>query len=242
MNGVGGRNPVLESDVQGTVLPRQNQLLEWSMDTSGDFIQGPLDLAFLKGKTVCLNLDPGQLALLAEGSRLRTIYLDGGHILKVGSDPGQIPPESSLVFLATDCPVDLRWTFGSPIELPGPGIRHVIGNCQLNISNPSRFFAAFLGKAGPIDLENVSDDIEKAARQALTDYLAAACSDGPGFQACLQTTLMSLPAETLTEDLLGSGLTCTHLALYTAQPPVENENEGQEDAETAGHSWQLTHN
>ena len=237
-----GRNQGLESGHQWTAVTQQDQLLEWSMDTSGEFTQGPLEMGFFKGNKIGLNLEPGQLALLATGSQLRAVFLDGGHVLDIGTRSGQIQPESRLIFLAIDRPLDLRWTFGSPIDLPGPGKRHIIGNCQLNISEPSRFFDTFLEKTAASDSDSVTENIEKVTRQTLTEFLASACSEGPGFQACLQTTLMSLKAESLTEDLLGFGLTCSHLALYTAQPPVEDGAEATEHEETAGHSRHLAHN
>ena len=217
-------------------------LLEWSMDRSGEFIQGPLDLGILQGKKISLNLEHAQLAILAAGPDLRAIYLDGSHILDVGSGPDQVSPECRLLFLATDRPLDLRWTFGSPIDLPGPGRRHIIGNCRLTISNPSHFFDAFLGEIIAPDPDTITEDVEKVARRMLTDFLAAACAEGPGFQVCLQTTLMNLQAQSLSEDLTGYGLTCTHLALYTAQPPVENGTDGLDNEETAGHSGHLFHN
>ena len=199
-------------------------------------------MTLFRGKKIFLNLAEDQLALLISRRELRAIFLDGGHILDVGTRPGQIDPADSLLFLSVNHLLDLRWTFGNPVDLPGPEKRHIIGNCSLALVGPALFYEEFLKQAEHIDAPAVKEAVENVTRRTLTDYLDTACSGGPGLQACLQTTLMGLQPETLSEELAGFGLGCTQLALYTAQPPVESCAETATDEETAGHSRQLTHN
>jgi hypothetical protein len=242
MNGGTSSIPGIDSGRKWTALPDNDHPLEWCMNPEGEFLQGPLEMAILRGKKILLNLESGQVALLVAEERLRAIFLEGGHVLDVGTRPGQVNPLSSLIFLAVDQPLDLRWTHGSPIDLPGPTRRHVIGNCSLQISAPARFFEHFLRQAESQDVQTLLDAMERTTRNSLTDFLTAASGEGSGDSAGLQTTLMSLQAETLSDDLADCGLTCTHLALYTAHPPVESWNGDPDRQETAGHSPQLAHN
>lgn len=242
MNSTANNNLTPNSKRPWTVLPDHDHPLEWCMNPEGDFLQGPLEMAFLRGKKIFLNLESGQLALLTTGETLRAVFLDGGHILDVGPHPGQINADSLLVFLAADHPLDLRWTFGNPLDLTGPGKRHIIGNCRLHISSPTLFWEHFLKRTDPIDAASVLDAIERTTRQTLTSFLDSACSESVGDQAGLQTTLMGLQPDTLSEDLASCGLSCAHLSLYTAQPPVENGNGEPGSEETAGHSPHLAHN
>ena len=53
---------------------------------------------------------------------------------------------------------------------------------------------------------------------------------------------MGLLPDTLSEDLAEYGLSCDHLSLYTAQPPVEDGHGEPSSEETAGHSQHLAHN
>jgi hypothetical protein len=232
----------LDSGRRWTALPEQDQPLEWSMDGRGSFLQGPLEMEFFRGRKVFLNLTEGQLALLVEQDDLRAVYLDGGHILDVGTRPGQVGIKSSLIFLAIDMLPVLRWTFGNPLALPGPARRHIIGSCELLLNGPSRFHAAFLCDPANLAPEILSDRIEKTVRQCLSDYLVESCPPDAEGSAELQSILMNLQADVLSEELSGFGLTCNHLALYTSDPPVEGSPGGQAEHETAGHSPQLAHN
>lgn len=232
----------LDSGRSWTALPDRDPPLEWTMDAEGPFFQGPLEMEFLRGKRVFLGLEENQLAMLAVADELRAVFLDGGHILEVGTRPGQISPDSSLIFLAVDRAPALRWTYGSPIALPGPVKCHVIGSCSLQVTGPGRFFASFLKSPRSRDAKTLQDALEKNVRQTLTEHLLTACTESPCDRAALQSTLMNLQAEALSEDLSACGLSCTHLALYTAQPPVEHGNEEAHAQETAGHLPQLAHN
>lgn len=235
-----GRN--LDAGRRWSALPDNDPPLEWCMDPEGPFFQGPLEMEFLRGKRIFLGLEEQQLAMLAVAEELRAVFLDGGHILEVGTRPGQISPDSSLIFLAVDRAPALRWTFGSPIALPGPVKCHVIGSCSLQVTGPGRFFAAFLKSPRGRDAKTLQDALEKKVRLALTEHLVTSCADSPCDPAALQSILMNLQADTLGEDLAPCGLACTHLALYTAHPPVEHWNQDPATQETAGHLPQLAHN
>ena len=180
-----GHIPGLDPDSMETVLPDNAHPLEWCMNDKGEILQGPLEMTYLGGKKIVLNLAPDQVGLLTAAGKLRTIYLDGGHILDVGTRPGQIHPDWQMVFLAADRPLNLRWTFGNPIALPGPEKRHIIGICDLAITGPADFFDHFLQSLPDLDARVLLDAVERVTRQALIDYLDLACCQGMGGQACL---------------------------------------------------------
>ena len=222
-----------------TALPDQDKLLEWSLDPDGDFLQGPLDLICMRGRKAFLNLADEQLALLAVNDQLQAIYLDGGHVLDIGMRPDQIDPQGRIYFLDPGRVVELRWTHGNPIALPGNQSRHIIGSCQLTVTGPSRFFEQFISNVPVPDLLDVRDQIETVTRTTLIEFLGSGQADD---QASLQSTLMNLSPDSLTEELLSFGLCCRQLALYTAEPPVEDCLTSGPGEEFAGQNPQFAHN
>ncbi len=247
MNGATDTTTGLNPGRNWSALPDQDQPLEWSLDPAGDFIQGPLKLVFLRGKRILLDLAEGQLAMLQEGNELRAVFLDGGHILEVGTRPGQASPDGSLFFLSSMMPVHLRWTHGNPIDLPGMARQHVIGSCSLVVTGPARFFESFMMGQSIVEADDVREAMETVARKALKDYLAGLSQHAPADSVGLQSTLMNLQADTLSEELAGAGLGCLQLALYTAEPPVAEgaEGNGPEQAQPqdrTGQSGHLAHN
>lgn len=235
----------LNSGRQWTALPDQDKPLEWCMDASGAFLQGPLDLTCLRGKKVLLNLEEDQLALYTVDQELRAIYLDGGHILDVGNRQGQISPQGRLFFLALNQPLNLRWSHGNPLDLPGFESQHIIGNCQVLVTGPSLFYEHFIKPASlpeMQDLQDITDALDNVVSKALAGYLGTPGHVTTIDPASLQSTLMNLQAETFNEDLLYCGLSCSHLALYTAQPPVEAWSSESYEQERTGQSPRLAHN
>ena len=239
MNGAAGHAEGLNPGRRWSALPDLDQPLEWSLDPDGDFIQGPLKLVFLRGKRILLDLDESQLALLEEGDDLRAVFLDGGHILEVGTHQGQASPEGSLYFLSNVTPIQLRWTHGNPIALPG---LHLIGSCSLAVTGPARFHENFIRGQATVEADLIRDAMEVVTRKALGETLSGLGLDGHADPVGLQSTLMNLQAETLSEELAGVGLTCLHLALYTVEPPVAESDKGEAGQERAGQSGRLTHN
>jgi hypothetical protein len=242
MNGSDAGRIGLNSGRSWTALPDQEQALEWSLDPAGDFVQGPLKLVFMRGKRILLNQEEGQLALLQEAGELRAVYLEGGHILEVGTQQGQASPESSLIFVSCAQPVHLRWTHGNPIDLPWVGKQHLIGSCSLVVAGPAAFYDKFMRGQSTIEAPLIRDAMESVARQALMDYLTGTRIGEQADPVGLQSTLMNLQAETLSDELAPFGLDCVHLSLYTAAPPVEEGTEPASAEERAGHPGQLTHN
>ena len=51
--------------------PSSQDVITWSVDESGDVVQGPLDLSFLLGKVLQLVLNAGQVALHVQAGELR---------------------------------------------------------------------------------------------------------------------------------------------------------------------------
>ncbi|MCB1185213.1 hypothetical protein KDM41_17470 [bacterium] len=194
--------------------------LEWSVDPAKGSIQGPLDLEFLRDKRMTLFLEEGQQALLIQEGRLRAVYLDGLHHLEIGEGRGQIHPASRLLFLAMDEPLQLRWSRANPLRWSRTDGGTLIGSCALRIARPCDFFDTFLLGVETPDPGFVGRLLDQTVRGLFEELLRAMSGDGLDAGA-LQARLTRLTPADLNEDLADFGLACTHLAVYTAQPPAE---------------------
>lgn len=213
MNGAIGSG--LKSGRDWTVMPADGEAYEWSIDPAQGLIQGPLDLEFLRGHRVALNLGEGQIALLVKGRLLQAVFLDGGHVLDIGGGDGQIPPECRLVFMAQSRGLDVAWSRHEPLdlELEAP----VIGRCTLAVTGPRRFYETFLAGLEARDEPFLMRLMRQTVQAALAGVLDGADPD-PGQ---LQTRLTALDPAELDEELAPCGLSCVGAAFYTATPPVE---------------------
>jgi hypothetical protein len=198
------------------VLPDDECVVDWSVHPDQGLVQGPLDLEFLSGRRVALNLEPGQVALLICDNDLQAVYLDGGHILDIGEGRGQVPCRGNLVFLAVGQGLDVGWSAPQPLQLGenGPGL---IGHCNLAIDTPGRFYHTFLAGDADWDETFILRLVRQATRAALERVLGDAGDDA----ARLQARLANLQAEDLDEELAPLGLACRRASVYTAAPPIE---------------------
>ena len=212
----------------------EEDLREWTMDPDGGMVQGPLDLAFLRGRKLFLVLEPGQVALLVRDNRLQAVYLEGGHVLEIGTAQRQVPSDSCLVFLAAGQDVRLRWNKLNPVTgacLPRAG---AIGHCSLCVDGPSRFYRHFLAGNTAWDEQSLLGAIDQAARKALAGVLEPCAGAG---EAAVQTRLTGLAPEELSEVLEEIGLSCRQIAVYTADPPSEMDG-----IDRTGQTRPLSHN
>jgi len=235
----------LGSGREWSTAPQDDEPIVWTIDPALGLVQGPLELQFLRGRKVSLILEPGQLALLTEDQEVRAVYLDGRHLLDVGTGRRQVSPACRLVFLSAAGELDFRWTAAAPLAWGEGEEQALIGTCSLRIDGPAAFHATFI--AG---VENCEADfrlrlIEQVLRGVFEDMLrgvdgrALSCSD-------VQMRLGRLAPADLDDDLEPYGLACVQLAVYTAQPPVEDDGEGGRRAtavlHTAGHFDGVGHN
>ncbi|MFO7609168.1 MAG: hypothetical protein R6X35_08200 [Candidatus Krumholzibacteriia bacterium] len=198
-----------------SVLPADGAAYAWSIDPEQGLVQGPLDLEFLRGHRVALHLEPGQIALLVQGSSLQAVFLDGGHVLDIGRGDGQIPPDCRLVFVAQDRGLDAAWTRDEPLDA-GEGVA-VIGRCTLAITGPRRFYETFLAGLDAWD----EPFLRRLARQSVQAALAGVLEGTDIDPMRLQARLTALDPAELDEELAPCGLSCVRVAFYTATPPVE---------------------
>lgn len=227
-----GQQPGLSSGRNWGAIDAEDNYREWAMDPNGGMVQGPLDLDFARGRRLMLALEPGQSALLVRDNDLQAVYLDGGHVLEVGNGERQVSPRSCLVFLAMGPALQLRWTKLNPVTgscLPEPG---AIGHCALFVDAPSRFYRNFLAGTTAWDEQSLQHAVDQAARRALAEILEPCGGLG---EAELQTRLMGLQPEDLSEGLADLGLACCRIAVYTATPPSELA-----DSDRAGQSQPLS--
>jgi hypothetical protein len=128
-----------------------DDVVYWSVDSNAGVIQGPLDLEFIRGKVLHLTLMEDQIALHFQEGQLRRIFMEGIHVMRVGRLEGDLPPESALVFLASDRPLVLQWHHGEAVWLPADEKLQtrlpIRGSCTCHISGPEPFYATFLSHA-----------------------------------------------------------------------------------------------
>ena len=218
-------------------FPAQDNAMEWSIDGESGLVQGPLDLEFLRGKRLLLSLEPGQFALLVEGNTLQAVYLDGGHQLEIGTGRNQVPTSSSLIFLAADQTIQLRWTKLDTVNWSNQHGLEIIGHCSLHLEAPARFYRSFLEKTTCWDEQSIHQAIDSVSRATLEAILESSFPDGQASEVEIQSRLMHLAAEEMDESLGGYGLTCSQVAVYTAVPPLEH-NPGERAGQISG----LVHN
>ena len=224
MNNEHSTPPGLANGRQWSALPIDGAPIEWSIDPEKGQIQGPLDLEFLRGQKLSLHLAEGQQALLVKGGQLQAVYLDGTHYLDIGKNPRQVDPTCQLIFLALAEPLQLHWPRSGALQWGPAAHQTLIGNCALRIEWPSRFFSTFLqGHPNP-DPGFTLRLIDQMVRGLFAEHLSACLGDGDELSAIeLQARLTRLTPDDLNDDLNICGLQCSHLAVYTSAPPVEDE-------------------
>jgi hypothetical protein len=198
--------------------PADGAPIEWSVDAAQGHLQGPLALEFLHDKRMTLVLAAGQQALLVRDGQLLAVFLDGAHHLAIGDGEGLIPSTCQLVFLATDEPLILRWTSANPLSWGPHAEESLIGSCALRIERSGRFFETFLQGQTDHEPDFVTRLIDQLVRGVFEELL----STGTGLDVSeTQARLTRLSPSDLNDDLEACGLFCSHLAVYTAHPPVE---------------------
>ncbi len=224
---------------QGHLSPTVN----WSIDPDQGPLQGPLDLEFFTGKTLCLSLSSNQVALCAREGRLSRLFLGGHHILPVGTGPNQLSPDQRLIFLNLDQPFrfDLTWSdhvvWGQRIR------RSLLGTCSLKIKAPQSFYETFLAGNEFLDPAFVQRLIGQVARSSLVEVLAEKVPqpDDLEFQE-LQDQLLKMKPGVLESRCRPCGLTCDGLSLYTLPDASYARDQGTVPMETAGQSSIIRHN
>ncbi len=197
--------------------------VEWSIEADKGLIQGPLELEFLRGQKMSLTLADGQQALLIHDGQLKAVYLDGAHYLEIGTGIRQVDPACQLIFLAADEPLQLSWPRANPLSWGPEAHQTLIGSCALRIAWPSRFFGTFLQGQETPDPGFAERLIDQMVRGLFEQLLATDPTAGtlpPASET--QARLTRLSPSDLNEELNACGLSCTHLAVYTSAPPIED--------------------
>jgi hypothetical protein len=224
-NSSAGDGPGLTNGRQWAALPLSGGPIEWSVTADQGYVQGPLDLEFLRGQKLSLLLSERQQALLVQDGQLRAVYLDGAHYLEIGLGERQIPPSCQLIFLALEDSLQLRWPRTAPLRWGPDPDQTLIGSCSLGIEWPGRFFGTFLqGQAQP-DPDFILRLIDQMVRGLFEELLTVGVDSETTAGAYeLQARLTRLSPADLNDELNACGLNCTRLAVYTAAPPVEEQD------------------
>lgn len=223
-NSAGPETRGLTNGRQWAALPLDGGPIEWSVSADQGYVQGPLDLEFLRGQKLSLLLTEGQQALLVQDGQLRAVYLDGAHYLEIGQGERQIPPSCQLIFLALEQSLRLRWPRTAPLAWGPEPEQTLIGNCSLSIEWPGRFFGTFLQGQPQPDPDFILRLIDQMIRGLFEDLLTVGVDSETTAGAYeLQARLTRLSPADLNDELNSCGLNCTRLAVYTAAPPVEDQ-------------------
>ena len=207
-------------------LPVEGGPLEWSIDADQGRIQGPLDLEFLRGQSLSLVLKENQQALLVRDGQLSAVYLDGAHHLEIGHGSRQIDPACQLIFLAMNDPLQMKWTPANPLRWGPEAHQTLIGSCALHVQGVGRFFDTFLQGRPSLEPGFIERLIDQQVRGLFEDLLAADPETGIAPSDIeVQARLTRLSPNDLSDELNACGLGCTHLAVYTSAPPIENRND-----------------
>ena len=195
--------------------------INWSVDDTDGPIQGPLALAFLQGRRLALTLGENQVALLLGDGRLQAAFPAGEHELAIG--PGGIDPDWRLLFLAPGKGLAVRWTAAAPLRCGKDVELALIGLCRLAIADARAFHDTFLAGVETVDATFVLVLIDRLVQATVAERLASSAGADNWTPASVQARLTSLGASDLADELAACGLACRQLALYTAQPPVDQE-------------------
>jgi hypothetical protein len=217
-------NQGLQSGRDWDTLPPAEGPIDWSLDSRLGFLQGPLDLEFLRGRKISLVLEPAQVALLVQNNDLKAVYLDGAHYLDIGHGTHQVPADGKLIFLAADQHLSLSWSREAPLRLGAKHGQELIGSCALTIDGPARFFRTFLDTPELPDADFLRRLIDQLVRGILEECLGYLFDSAVALgSAEIQSRLTRLAPEDLADHLFPCGLSCVNVALYTAAPPVDSE-------------------
>lgn len=221
----------------------------WSIDAADGPIQGPLALAFLRGRRLALHLRAGQSALLLGDGRVQAIFGPGDHELGIGDGAGGIDPARHLLFLSTGDGLVQRWTVEAPLRLGGDGAPHLIGACRLDIIDARAFHDTFLAGVTAPEPAFVLVLVDRLVQGLVAAHVADVAPAAPDAvrwaPAALQTRLTALKPSDLADSLAPCGLECRELAVYTVQPPVDLETQARaattprEAMPMSGHSEDL---
>lgn len=198
--------------------------IDWSVDDADGPLQGPLALAFLRGRHLSLHLKAGQQALLLGEGRLQAVLGPGRHGMDIGDRFGDVDERWQLLFLCAPNGFSVRWTMDAPLRCGATGQWQLIGGCRLEVIDASAFHGTFLAGVQAVDPAFVLLLVGRLAQAAIAGRLLSPDPGaGTATEAALQARLTGLRAQDLAEELAPCGLACRELAVYTAAPPVDHE-------------------
>jgi hypothetical protein len=213
--------------------PSSQDVITWSVDESGDVVQGPLDLSFLLGKVLQLVLNAGQVALHVQAGELRAVFLEGSHTLRVGRREGELPPESEILFLSLVRPLAFAWKGQASIWVPdadgAPSELRLVGECVCQITGPEAFYNTFLRHAEREGGELTCRVVDALIRSRLEKYLGDLARERkPDPEASAEELLHLTPAD-ISGGLAALGLGCRSLSVRPAGAacPAPGEISGQ---------------
>ncbi len=213
--------------------PSSQDVITWSVDESGDVVQGPLDLGFLMGKVLQLVLNAGQVALHVQAGEVRAVFLEGSHTLRVGRRDGELPPESEILFLSLVRPLAFAWKGQAAIWVPEadgePSELRLAGECVCQITGPEAFYNAFLRHAEREGEELTFRVVDALIRARLEKHLGDLARERGLVPEASAEELPRLTPADVSEGLAALGLSCRSLSVRPAggARPAPGEISGQ---------------
>lgn len=206
--------------------PKDGDPIYWSVDSRHGVVQGPLDFRFLQGRRILLQLTSRQVALLTRNGELTAVFLEGGHPLSIGNQPDQVSPDSELIFLAADRPLDFTWRTDASLWISNgnesPERIRIRGRCACQVSGPAQFFAAFLRHSSNVDEPFTLKVIDVLIRSSIEQTVAKARRFAGAESAEVDVCLARLNPDDLNPILNELGLECTALEVQSASADLES--------------------
>ncbi len=223
------------SDSQPCLWEDSSPAVNWSMDPAKGSLQGPLDLGFFIGQTICLDLSAAQVALEAGEGRLSRLFLEGHHTLPVGTGPDMLYPDHHLIFLDLEHPLRFSWTRSDPVAWGPEARRFLLGECAVTINSPRAFFDTFLAGNNCLDPAFIQRLVEQVVRAALATVLVEILPPAEDLDfSAMQKRLLDLTPPVLDPNLEPFGLVCRALSAYTLSPEVTRRASCRDVPEIAG--------
>ncbi len=204
--------------------PDGDEPLRWYFDRRAGTVQGPLEMASFRDRSLLVALEPGQVGLLVESGEIRAVFLTGSHLLRVGEGPERVDPRARLIMLDTERPLPVRWGETSPESEPrraGAPDAPPPGSAGIAIVDPARFHAAFLRNSescGEQFLQRLIGVLVQSRLEGLISPWRAAGS--PAEATTLSERLASLAPGDLNASLEPYGIACTALRWDPVAPPA----------------------
>ncbi len=191
-----------------------DQVTIWSPADPRRPVEGPLPLSLFAGRTLVLDLAPGQLACREQEGRVAQVWLDGQPEVSLPAHPG---PDERLWFVRDDTPLTWRWREGDALVVAlgrGRSLRlPVRGAVALVVRDAMALLQTVLLGLSHLDPQVLTDVLRTHVQATLESRLVTVVDGGRIDPVRAQILLESLTCSDLDDDLADLGLAALHVGI-----------------------------